>query len=249
MPYAVPYLDIIVRTAGALVIILLAVLGIRYLERYLALHIRRPLSPFWLNYVRAIKYLTYTLSALVAIYILTKVYPAIYLIFFVLLLLVVAFVDMIRNWGSGFYLRLMNFLKIGDEVEIGGIEGTVIDVNDYGVTLLSPKREVIYIPNTYLMRNPITNRSTGLSTMYKVTVAVPLEKDELHVLETLNDIMTEIRGDLVSHPRVFKEGEREGYSLYAIEYELLNTRKNEYILSKIEESVRERLGEASRVLV
>lgn len=240
-------ISIISKLLIAVLILALGILGTSYVERRLFRLVKGPASVTWQRYVRIARYTVYFIVFVVVLAIFTKVYPAVYIAYIVILIFIIAFFDLIRNWGIGFYFRVMEHIKVGDEIEVGNIEGTVIEINDYGLTLMTTNKELAYIPNVYLIHNPIKNRTTGYSTIFKARVMVPTEKDSISVLHEIHDSVMELRGEFVTDPTIYKEGEKEGYSVYVVEYELLNIKKNLRVLRKLEMILRNRIGDYVKI--
>jgi len=234
---------VILRVGVAAGVLAAGVLGARYAEKKILTKFKRRRTPALERTVKGFKYAVYAVSAIIALSVIAKVYPVIYLFYALLAIAVLAFFDVLRNLGAGLYFKLSETVKVGDEVEVGGIEGTIARVGEEGLTLVSPKRELVYVPYSYLMRHPLINRSTGLSTLFRARILLPLERDDPSVLEKIRDAITELRGELVSDPLVYKEEEKTGFSVYVVEYELLNKRKNYYLLAKLETLLKEKLGD------
>lgn len=247
MPEGQPgVLETVARVAAALFLLLVTHYGLRYVERRLR-SLRRYRPETVAQYVSYLKLIAYVLVAIAAITIVSRAFYAVYIVVVILLGLIVAFSDALRNWGAGLYLRLSESVRVGDEVEVGGLEGTIVEVSNLGVTLLSSRREKVFIPNVFLVNNPIVNRSTGFPLARRVRVLVPLERDEIGLLGVIHAAAMAVREELTSDPLVVKEGVRGGEAVYAIEVEVLNPRKMSYVVSRIAAAVRESLGEQVKV--
>lgn len=79
------------------------------------------------------------------------------IMFFVLLSIFLAFRDFFPNIFAGITISSKSMLKKGDHVKIDGIEGKVIEVGFYVTKLESNKDEIIFIPNSAVLRSKITH--------------------------------------------------------------------------------------------
>jgi small conductance mechanosensitive channel len=66
----------------------------------------------------------------------------------------------LSNFASGVMLIIFKPIKVGDYIEGGGAAGSVEVIGIFVTTLVTPDNKVIYIPNSALTGNNITNYSS-----------------------------------------------------------------------------------------
>jgi small-conductance mechanosensitive channel len=239
---------LIVRIAEAGIVILATYVVSRYIVGYIPRLLPAPAQPRLIySFVTAVKYLVYAVGALIALAIIAPepgVFSALILVLGIGV--IIAFSDLLRNWGAEIYVRSFTSLKIGDQVEVMGREGTVIHMDSRGIVVETPTREKIYVPNTYLASAPIINRTSPFGTIYRIKILVPGERDAEEALDRIRAIASAIRPDLVEEPIVSRKGVREGYAEYEVAVSLLNIRKIGYVVGYIKEEV-EKIFPGARV--
>lgn len=196
-----------------------------------------------------LKYVIYALGSLIALAIVAPE-PGVFSALLIVLGIgvIVAFSDILRNWGSELYVRGFPQLKIGDQVEIMGREGTVIHVDSRGIVVETPTRDKIYIPNTYLAHSPVINRTSPFGTVFRVKILIPAPSESEDVRRNLEEILKSVRPELVEDPVLVRRGVQNGFSLYEASVTVMNTRKIGYILETLRLEVEKR-WQGSRVYV
>ncbi len=84
-----------------------------------------------------------------------------------------AFQDILRNFLSGMFLLLERPFRIGDEIEVDGLAGTVLNVELRTTTLRTLDGQEILIPNSIVYSRPLTNRTRFAERQYAVTAKLP----------------------------------------------------------------------------
>jgi len=238
---------LLIRIAQAGLIVLITYIVARYLIGSLPKILPTAQPRFIYSFIAAIRYLLYTVGALIALAIVAPepgVFSALILVLGIGV--VIAFSDLLRNWGAELYVRSFASLKIGDHVEVMGREGTVIHIDSRGVVVETPNREKIYVPNTYIASAPIINRTSPYGTIYRIKILVPEGQDAGAAYEKIKGILDTIRPELVEEPILARKGSRDGFTEYEASVVLLNVRKIGYIISMIREEV-EKLWQGARV--
>jgi len=241
---------LLIRIAQAAIVLLATYIVARYVVGYIPRII--PIvgqTRFVYSFVTIIRYLVYATGSLVALAIIAPepgVFSALILVLGIGV--IIAFSDMLRNWGSEVYVRSFTSLKIGDHVEIMGREGTVIHMDSRGVIIETPMREKIYVPNTYLASSPIINKTSPYGTQYRVKIEIPIAQDSIDVIDTIKKELEVVRPELVEDPLVLRKGSRDEYSVYEVIITLLNVRKINYVLELIRDAI-EKKWKGSRVYI
>jgi len=65
----------------------------------------------------------------------------------------------ISNLVSGLFLLSEDVFQIGDIISIGGVQGEVISINSFSLTVKQADKTVVRIPNDMLLKNPVINLS------------------------------------------------------------------------------------------
>ena len=241
---------LLIRVAEAAVVLLITYIIARYIVGYIPRII--PMAGqtrFIYSFVTIIRYIVYAVGSLVALAIIAPepgVFSALILVLGIGV--IIAFSDILRNWGSEVYVRSFTSLKIGDHVEIMGREGTVIHMDSRGVIIETPMREKIYVPNAYLASSPIINKTSPYGTQYRVKIEIPIAQDSIEVIDAIKKELEIVRPELVEDPLVLRKGTREDYSVYEANITLLNVRKINYVLELIRDAI-EKKWKGSRVYI
>jgi small conductance mechanosensitive channel len=104
----------------------------------------------------------------------------------------------LSNMAAGVMLLLFRPFRLGDTIEVGGITGTVKNLNLFMTEIASGDNVQVLIPNGKVWGNAITNFSTYATRRVSLTVPVPLDRDVEH-------IVTSLRERLVQDARVMKD--------------------------------------------
>ena len=109
-----------------------------------------------------------------------------------------AFQESLGNLASGMMIAINHPFQVGDFVEIGGIMGTVNELNMMAATLSTPDNKKIVIPNKVIWGAPITNFTAvdkrRMEIAVRISYATDVNKACSIALETLK-----------SHPLVLKD--------------------------------------------
>jgi small-conductance mechanosensitive channel len=239
---------LLIRIAEAGIVALATYIIAKYIIGYIPKLIPAPTQPrFIYSFIAIIRYIVYAVGALIALAIIAPepgVFSALILVLGIGV--IIAFSDLLRNWGAEIYVRSFTSLKIGDQVEVMGREGTIIHMDSRGVVIETPTREKIYVPNIYLASAPIINRTSPYGTTYRIKIMIPAEQDTDKAYEAIKGIISSIRPELVEDPIVTRKGIKEGFAEYEASVVLLNVRKIGYIVSQIKDEI-ERTWPGARV--
>jgi len=113
--------------------------------------------------------------------------PLIIAILIIGIVLVLSGRPLLENFGAGVVLQVRTPFRVGEEVEVGGTTGTVIDIDGRTVVIDTPDGKRVHIPNSDVLGQPITNRSTRGALRSDITVGVEYGTD----LERARSVLTE----------------------------------------------------------
>ncbi len=106
----------------------------------------------------------------------------------------------IGNVVAGILIAFTQPLRLGDSVEVGGVEGVVEEIGLTYTWLRTPENDRLVVPNEKLASDTIRNRTIrSADTLVEASVEVPLE-DLRRTVEGLRDVfedvyVTELAGD------------------------------------------------------
>jgi small-conductance mechanosensitive channel len=93
------------------------------------------------------------------------------------------------NFVSGLIILFERPIKIGDRVEVGNVEGDVIEINARSTTVVTNDNIAIIIPNSKFVTENVVNWSlTGSDVRFRVPVSVAYGSDIGKVVELLEAI-------------------------------------------------------------
>jgi small-conductance mechanosensitive channel len=106
-----------------------------------------------------------------------------------------------NNFISGLIILFERPIKIGDRVEVGGVEGDVIKIGARSTTVLTNDDIAIIIPNSKFVTENVVNWShTGDQVRFKVPVSVAYGSDARLVEKLLLEVAKENR-DVLDSPQ------------------------------------------------
>ncbi|GJL97644.1 MAG: mechanosensitive ion channel protein [Hyphobacterium sp.] len=106
----------------------------------------------------------------------------------------------LSNVAAGVMLVFFRPYSLGDFVEVGGVSGTVTDVNLFTTELSTPDNKTIIVPNGQAWGNVITNFSTKPTRRVDITYGISYNDD-------INKAMDVIRAHYDADERVLKDPE------------------------------------------
>ncbi|MEZ0393790.1 MAG: mechanosensitive ion channel family protein [Desulfurococcaceae archaeon] len=184
--------------------------------------------------------LIYAIGALAAVSI-VSVEP---LVFSALLLLlglgaIATFFDVLRNLGAELYARSMGVARVGDVVEVEGIQGRVVRAGPLGMVVERVDGSRAFIPFSKLATAIALNRSTRLSASLRATARVQAQARE-EAERLLGEALEEHRPDMAFDPLVSYVGQRGGLHEFEITLFVLNPAKIPFVLEGLRASLRRR---------
>lgn len=103
------------------------------------------------------------------------------------------------NFISGLIIMFERPITVGDRVDVGGIEGDVIEISIRSTKIRTMNNTSIIVPNSQFVENNVVNFSHGDPTFrLHIEVGVSYASDLDKVLKALNEVAEE-------HPKVMKD--------------------------------------------
>ena len=109
-----------------------------------------------------------------------------------------AFQETLGNLAAGFMIALTKPFKIGDYVDISGIEGTIKNVGASITTMITIDNKRVIIPNSKIWGNPIINYTALKERMINMSVGISYADDMAKAITITMNVLTK-------HPQVLKD--------------------------------------------
>ena len=104
-----------------------------------------------------------------------------------------------NNFVSGVILLLERPIKVGDRIEVGNVNGDVINISPRATTIVTNDNIAIIVPNADFISSKVVNWSyTNRNVRFNFPVGVSYSSDPEHVRSVLLDVAR-------AHPGVLKE--------------------------------------------
>lgn len=166
------------------------------------------------------------------------------LIFLICAVLIIMFIDILRNIGNEMYVRSRNIVNRGDWIEIDGISIKVLDFDTAGILGETQKLEKVFIPYTKLLNSIVINRTTPFGLLIRIFVDVPQSYGIDGARNSIIEALNVVKEDLASEPDVTYLGSRGNMFNFVIEFHIINYRKLTKVVSLIEKEIKNKLPEA-----
>jgi len=108
----------------------------------------------------------------------------------------------VQNLGSGLALQLRGSLQRGDVVEIDSVVGVVEEVSTRAVVLMTEAGETVYIPNSQVIDQRLTNLSKLGRRQSSLVVRVPGAMNMAHFVSAATGALSELDGVLPTPPPI-----------------------------------------------
>lgn len=108
----------------------------------------------------------------------------------------IALREPLGNYGARYFTDIYSPFKIGDQIEIVGRAGKVIEINAMTTMLLTDDEKLVSIPNSLLIRDVLVNRSPLAWKEMTIPVSLPASTDlpafEAELRSTLSKLKTRL---------------------------------------------------------
>ncbi|HYS44621.1 MAG TPA: mechanosensitive ion channel domain-containing protein [Geobacteraceae bacterium] len=96
------------------------------------------------------------------------------------------------NFVSGLIILFERPIQIGDRIEVGKVEGDVVEINARSTTVVTNDNIAIIIPNSKFITENVVNWSlTGNDVRFRVPVGIACDSDLKRVVELLEEVARE----------------------------------------------------------
>lgn len=147
------------------------------------------------------------------------------------LVIALALQDTLSNLVSGFLLIIESPFKVGDWIQVGDLQGEVIEINWRAVRIKNLDRDIIIIPNGNLGKENICNY-TLLDPLHAVRLKIPFSYEDHPDLirKTLRDVALSIEGiEAQPAPQIDPQVYKNTYIEYEIRFFIKSYRHIEEI--------------------
>lgn len=114
------------------------------------------------------------------------------------LAIALALQNSLSNFASGLLLIIFGPLRVGEYVDLGGIRGTINQIQIFTTTLLTSDNKTIIIPNSKIIVNNIINYSRAKDRRVDISINVAYNSDIDIVKKLLKDV-------IVSDKRIIRD--------------------------------------------
>ncbi len=104
--------------------------------------------------------------------------------------------DITRNFIAGIIMLVNKPFNIGDEIEIAGKTGKVIDINTHDTTITTYDGEQVILPNINVFTSTITNFSTADSHRRTIRIRLPYTENLEHASNVFLEAINRVEGVL-----------------------------------------------------
>jgi small conductance mechanosensitive channel len=108
--------------------------------------------------------------------------------------------DVAKNFVAGILLLIQQPFEIGDSIEVGGYEGTVLDISLRATEMRTWDGRRVFIPNGDIFVSPIVNFSRALRRRIEIPIGVAPESDLDHVARVTLDTITKKVSGVLADP-------------------------------------------------
>src|SRR6266581_3838819 len=113
------------------------------------------------------------------------------------LAVIVAYQDVLGDIGAAQFISNYQAFKVGEWIEVERYYGRVVERNLIHTKLLTPDNEVVVIPNSMLLKNPVVNRTRSGGLRVQVPILVKAGTDLKMVEDKLMKIGEDMKVELV----------------------------------------------------
>jgi small-conductance mechanosensitive channel len=118
--------------------------------------------------VRITRYLVYLIGAILTIiFLASDIVGTLVGLGFLGLAIGFGLASVINNFVAGITLMLGKSVAVGDEVKVGFFEGKITKITITKTVLENTQGEIVYVPNSYFMSNPVSRKKHMEPTEHK----------------------------------------------------------------------------------
>ena len=160
------------------------------------------------------------------------------------LAVIVAYQDVLGDIGAAQFISNYQAFKVGEWIEVERYYGRVVERNLIHTKLLTPDNEVVVIPNSMLLKNPVVNRTRSGGLRVQVPILVKAGTDLKIVEDKLMKIGEEMKVDLVpdSSPLVRVTELNSDSARLVLMLHIANPAKRDQVISDVQRRAYELLS-------
>lgn len=95
----------------------------------------------------------------------------------------------LSNVAAGVILIALRLFRVGDYVEVGGVEGTVLDLRLFTTELMRSDGVIVHLPNSSVWGGKISNFSQATRRRTEISIPVTPESDMRQAMEMITEIL------------------------------------------------------------
>ena len=103
--------------------------------------------------------------------------------------------DFLSNIAAGFMLIFLRPFKVGDDITVQNITGTVNEINLFLTVLHTAGNEALFIPNKQIVNNTVTNQTYYPLRCLNISLGIAYESD----IQKARDILIQ---EMLRHPEI-----------------------------------------------
>jgi len=160
------------------------------------------------------------------------------------LAVIVAYQDVLGDIGAAQFISNYQAFKVGEWIEVERYYGRVVERNLIHTKLLTPDNEVVVIPNSMLLKNPVVNRTRSGGLRVQVPILVKAGTDLKMVEDKLMKIGEDMKVDLVpdSSPLVRVTELNSDSARLVLMLHIANPAKRDQVISDVQRRAYELLS-------
>lgn len=162
--------------------------------------------------------------------------------------IVIALRDILSDVASHEVITTYTPFKIGDWIQVERFFGRVVDITLMDTVLVTPDNEMVYLPNSTIIKSAVLNRTTPGGIRISVPLTVDKGADLATIEKTLLEIATDLGEDLVtdSKPEVRVTRINSHSVKLALLLKINNPAKGRLIASEVRKRAKNRLDEIEK---
>jgi small-conductance mechanosensitive channel len=164
------------------------------------------------------------------------------------IILAIALRDILLNMASHEVITAYSLFKIGDWIQVGKFFGRVVDITWMGTFLMTVDNEMVYIPNSKIVKSTVINRTSPGETRISISLTVDDTLDISVVEKILLETAAELKEDLTpgSKPEVRVTSVDNHAIKVALLLKINNPAKDKLIASEVLKRAKMRFNEIKK---
>ena len=160
------------------------------------------------------------------------------------LAVIVAYQDVLGDIGAAQFISNYQAFKVGEWIEVERYYGRVVERNLIHTKVVTPDNEVVVIPNSILLKNPVVNRTRSGGLRVQVPILVKAGTDLKMIEDKLMKIGEEMKVDLVpdSSPLVRVTELNSDTARLVLMLHIANPAKRDQVISDVQRRAYELLS-------